>query len=244
MKSIPQLIFYANIIFVVLFSINGCSEDDAETPLIVENFLHITVTDTAAGTVNTIYKDSLVINLNDNYVDFRDKAIHIPVNRTNVTKFELKPSDHNLYLSSYFIYFPSDPRFPNYGHAHTTSTFGTPREISSIAIFNLSLIDSVLTDSIPLSLYINNEPIFEDSLFIFNNIHLSNAVQYEIPLLQPVQNVRISYSPYYCYNSDENVYLMFLLNGQDLLCGGVNYQNMHREFNLVAFFANLPVEQE
>lgn len=244
MKTIPEIIFYANIILVFLFSINGCSEDDAETPLIVENFLYITVTDTAAGTVNTLFKDSLIINLNDNNVDFRDRAIHVPVNKTNVTKLELKPSNNKIYFLDFFIYFPSVTQLPNYGHAHTTINFGTPREISSMALFNVSLIDSVLIDSIPLSLYINNEPIFEDSLFIFDNIHLQNAIHYEIPLIQQVQNVSIVYSPYYCYNSDENVYSMFLINGKDLYCGGVNYQNMNREFNLLAFFANLPVEQE
>jgi len=218
--------------------------DNPEDFTDVVSVLGIEITDQTVTPVATLHGDTFTVSFENNYIDLREGAISVSIDRAQVSTIEWTSPDNIDLL--YYVIFPADPLTgrTDIRGARFTVHLTSPISISSIALFRLDAASQ--RDSVMLSLKINDELVFENRLFILEDIRLTQAVAFQVPLLKQGQRVTIRYSSQdYCLNANpgfrdpRNIHSVFIL--MDSWFCGLNATNFG-EFSLVAFFTSLPVE--
>ena len=213
----------------------------------IESLLTVEVLDESVTPPVALYTDSLTVSTASNFVDLGEKTVRLAINNPQVSKMRWSASDGADSL--FYVVFPPNP-FNNVldiGSIPVFVSMTPPINIESFVLFRVTTNVSVKTDSVRLSLEINDTPIFEDSLFILEVTSLSSAIPRTVPLIQAGQRVDIGYeSQDFCANVNpsfrdpRNLHTMTFVQ-EDLTCGAT-FVNWNSEINFLAFIAKLPEE--
>lgn len=244
----------------------GCQEQVTNNDLVdiaeIEGMLNIEVIDESVTPSVTLFVDSFNVSYEDNFIDLREKAISLPINKNGVEYIEFTsetPFDtNNIVFWSFYQTDAINPdiKWPQIEPLRSEGAM-TPQHLSSIALFNISLNDSASTFSIPLTLIINGEAMFTDSLFTLENIHLTKAVASRIPFFKQGQTGHVDFQPKgknyvhdydYCYNirpdlrDPRNIHFVVLFDYHSFAPCGVTMHGMQKEYGFYAFFTSIPEE--
>jgi len=235
-------------VFAIFLAYVGCSKEDKSPTgpgefADVVSILNIEVMDETSTPPETLYTDTFTVTYENNYMDFWGKAIKVPINNTEVTRIQWTSPNYtpDIFDNLYYVTFPADI-IGTYaiGRIPVSCSMTPPINVSSFGLFHIGL-DGAQMDTITLSLFINNEPVFEDSSFIFENIHLTKAIATQIPLIKQGQTARLQYSSdEYCFNINpdfrdpRNIHSMIFIDG--IFACGATIGNIQGQKALYAFF--------